>query len=100
MSDGRAPRRANDIVQREVAGETFLVPIRGHLADLQDLFVLNEVGRWLWERLDGMCPLDDLASGVAAEFDVDEGTARRDTESFVQRLVEAELVEEVSAPVA
>lgn len=100
MPDERALRRANDIVQREVAGETFLVPIRGHLADLQELFVLNEVGRWLWERFDGGCPLDELVNGVAAEFDVDQETARRDSASFVQQLLEAELVEEASAPVA
>ncbi len=93
-------QRADNIVQREVAGETFLVPIRGHLADLQELFVLNDVGRCLWERLEDRCALDDLVTGVVAEFDVDEEQARRDAEAFVQQLLEAELVAEISATVA
>ena len=38
-----------------MAGETFLVPIRGHLADLQELFVLNEAGQRLWDRLRDWC---------------------------------------------
>jgi hypothetical protein len=88
----RALHRAEEIVEREVAGETFLVPVRGRLADLQELFVLNEVGSWLWERLDGRNLLDDLVASVVAEFQVDEAQARRDTELFLKQLREASLV--------
>jgi Coenzyme PQQ synthesis protein D (PqqD) len=90
----RAFQRIDEVVQREVAGEVFLVPIRGHLADLQELFVLNEVGRWLWDRLDGRTGLDDLAKAVTAEFEVDVKQARRDAELFILRLAEAGLVKE------
>ena len=94
-----ALRRIDDVVQREVAGEVFLVPIRGHLADLQELFVLNEVGRWLWDRLDGTHPSGDLVTGMVAEFEVDGEEARRDVESFLQQLVEAGLAEPCAPPV-
>jgi hypothetical protein len=86
-----------DVVQREVAGEVFLVPIRGHLADLQELFVLNETGRWVWEHLEGACALDDLAKGLVAEFEVDETTARQDLEVFAENLVEAGLADSVAS---
>ena len=76
-----------DVVQREVAGEVFLVPIRGHLADLQELFVLNETGRWIWERpRGGPARLDDLAKGLVSEFEVDEETARHDLEVFARAI--------------
>jgi hypothetical protein len=81
--------RKADVVQREVAGEVFLVPIRGHLADLQELFVLNETGSWIWERLDARgCAFDELVQGLILEFEVDEETARRDVEIFARQLVE------------
>ena len=84
--------RKADVVQREVAGEVFLVPIRGHLADLQELFVLNETGSWIWERLDASgCVFDDLVLGLVSEFDVDVDTARRDVEIFARQLVESGL---------
>jgi hypothetical protein len=89
-------RRVEDVVQREVAGEVFLVPIRGRLADLQELFVLSETGRSLWERLDGSCTLDDLVTGLVSEFDVGEQEAVRDTEAFLEQLKEAGLVEETA----
>jgi hypothetical protein len=88
-----ALRRPADVVQRQVAGETFLVPIRGRLADLQELFVLNDVGSWIWDRLDGRTSLDTLVASVVAEFDVDEPQARRDTEGFLNKLREAGLLE-------
>ena len=87
-------KRRESVVRRDVAGETFLVPIHGHLADLQELFVLNEVGAWLWDRLEEKRCLEDLVVGVRAEFAVDGEQALRDTDSFVQQLVEAGLVEE------
>jgi hypothetical protein len=85
--------RKDGVVQREVAGEVFLVPIRGHLVDMQELFVLNETGRWIWERLEGAFSLADLMSGMVAEFEVDEATASRDIEGFVGNLVEAGLAQ-------
>ena len=85
--------RKDDVVEREVVGEVFLVPISGHLADLQELFVLNETGRYLWERLDDSCSLDDLARDLVEEFEVDEETALRDVETFAKQLVEARLAQ-------
>ena len=85
--------RIDDVVERDVVGEVFLVPISGHLADLQELFVLNETGRYLWERLDDSCSLDDLARDLVDEFEVDEETALRDVETFAKQLVEARLVQ-------
>jgi hypothetical protein len=85
--------RPSGVVQRQVAGETFLVPIRGRLADLQELYVLNEVGSWLWDRLDGQTSLDALVDSVVAEFDIEEPQARRDTKVFLKQLHESELLE-------
>jgi len=88
-------QRVDDVVEREVVDEMFLVPIRGRLADLQELFALNEVGSWLWTQLAGPRTVEELAAAVTDEFDVDESQAREDTASFVEDLLEAGLVREV-----
>jgi hypothetical protein len=87
-------RRIDDIVDREVAGELFMVPIRGHLADLQELFVVNDTGRWLWDRLDGSSSVQELVLGMTAEFDVDQSEAERDVRAFLSELLEVGLVVE------
>jgi hypothetical protein len=83
----------SSVVMREIVGETFLVPIHGHIADLQELFVLNEVGRYLWDRLDGMSSVDELIAAVFSEFNVEEQEARRDTLMFLEDLMRAGLAE-------
>lgn len=90
-------RATDDVITREVAGEVFLVPIRGRLAELDELFVLSEVGQWLWSRLDGRSSVDDLVSGLVKEFDVEEQQARSDTEAFLRELVSVGLAKEEPA---
>jgi hypothetical protein len=85
--------RRESVVRREVAGETFLVPIHGRLADLKELFVLNDVGSWVWEHLDGR-GLDELAEGICVEFETDITQAREDATAFVGQLVAAGLADE------
>lgn len=87
-------RRCSEVVQREIAGETFLVPIRGELARLQRLFVLNGVARFVWEQLDGERDLDQIRDGVVRQFEVTEERAHEDVVEFVDELRRAELIEE------
>jgi hypothetical protein len=84
------------VVRRDVSGETFLVPIRGRLADLQELFVLNEVGGWLWDRLEHASDFDEVVADLVTEFDVSEQQAREDARKFVEELTVAGLAQEVT----
>ena len=95
MSGLRLRRLDETVVMREIAGETFLVPIRGTLAELQDLFVLNAVGQWVWERLDGAHTAEDLQTEACSAFDVTADVARADVDAFLVDVLEAGLVEEV-----
>ena len=87
------PRRLEDVIVRDVAGEVFLVPIRGRLADVDELFVLNPVGLWLWGRLDGTCSLEELGDDMLAHFAASPEEARADVRAFVAELAEAGLLE-------
>ncbi len=91
------PRRLEDVILREIAGEVFLVPIRGRLADLQELFVLNDVGEWLWQRLDGTRSQDVLVEELIASFEVTPAEAASDLDGFLRELDEAGLLEPMSA---
>lgn len=84
--------RVDEIVRRDVVGETFLVPIRGSIADLQELFIVNEVGGWIWDRLDRPRRFRELVAEVVTEFEVDEGQATADVRLFVRQLAEAGLL--------
>jgi hypothetical protein len=91
-----APRATTDVVRREVAGEVFLVPIRGSLADLEEMFILNEVGAWLWDRLDGIRTFEALVADVTQEFDTSFDEVRDDLQEFIDELLRAGLAEYTS----
>jgi len=92
----RVFRRIEHVVTREIAGEFLLVPIKGRLADLQQIFAVNEVGRFIWEQLDGRRDLAQLHAALLYRFDVTPAQAQADLGDFIRHLWAAELLEEVS----
>lgn len=87
--------RTPGVIARRIAGETILVPVTRRAQDM-GLFTLNEVGTFLWERLDGTRAAADLAAELTGAYDVDAGTARRDVEAFLALLVGAGCAGEVA----
>ena len=57
-------------VTRRIAGETILVPVTGHVADLDAIYTLNEVGSFIWHLIDGRRSAQAIAEAVSAEYDV------------------------------
>jgi hypothetical protein len=84
-----------DIVSRRVAGELFLVPVAGNLADMQRIFTLTKVAEFIWDRLDGQRSLSDIRNDVVEQFDVDEEQADSDIRAFVTELLTEGLIQEV-----
>ncbi len=90
-------RRSESVVTRDIAGETLLVPITGKLADMENLFCLNETGAFVWNRLDGGTPLETVCAGITEAFEVDGERAWADLEKLIGELIEAELISEEPA---
>jgi hypothetical protein len=91
---GRVLRKSSELVTREVAGETILVPIRGTLASVQQIFVLNPVAAFIWEQLDGERSLEEICEGILARFEVTPAAARGDLLELVDGLLTAGLIAE------
>lgn len=92
MDANRIFTTRDQVVSREIAGEMFLVPIRGAIADMQRIFALNPVGAHIWRQMDGTRTLGEIRDGIAARFDVTDGTAAADLAGFVGKLLDAGLI--------
>lgn len=79
-------KRSDQVLLQDVAGESILIPVGAKVGALNGLIVLNATGRFVWEQLAAERSLDELASDVAARFEVDETTARKDVEAFLESL--------------
>ena len=87
-------RKKSDIVARNIAGQAILVPIRGKVADMQRIFMLNAVAEFVWERLSGETPVNHICRQVEENFTVTGPTAENDVCELISRLMDLELIVE------
>ncbi len=73
---------------RLVGEELILVPLTDRIADMNELFTLNEVGSFIWDNIDGKNNEEDIANAIVDNFEVDIDIARKDVAAFIQKLSE------------
>lgn len=88
--------RNPDFVQRDVAGECILVPIRRSLAATNSIYVLNETGAAVWNRIDGKRSVAEIADEFIAVYDVTPEQLSCDLETLFGDLLSINAVEEVA----
>jgi hypothetical protein len=74
------------LMKRQVAGDTFLVPLGKSVYDANGLFFLTEVGAFIWDLLPQAKTEEEVLSAVLAEYDVEEATAKAHVAAFVEKL--------------
>ena len=81
-----------NLLKREIAGESFLVPLGKTVYDSNGLFVLTELGAFIWDRLPEAEDPGEILRAILAEYEVDEATASADLEAFLEKLREMEIL--------
>ena len=75
--------RKSDLVTRSITGETIIVPVRGHVGDMDAIYTLNEIGTVVWELLDGKTTVSQIIDTISNEYEV----ARTETEADIIELI-------------
>jgi|SRR3989338_5117966 len=86
-------KKDSNIVYRRIANEYILVPIKQQVADLNCIYILNEIGALIWELIDGKSNIEKILKGVTAVYDVDEGTAKDDIIFFINQLLKIKAID-------
>jgi hypothetical protein len=73
-------------VAREVGNEMILVPLTGNVAQMSELFTLNETARFIWQNTKENTTFTDIENLMTTEFDIDPETAKEDIEKFMKLL--------------
>ena len=92
---GKTFKKNRSIVSRRIADEMLLVPVRGHLADMERIFTLNPVAEHIWEQLDGQRQMGEIRDSILDAFDVAKEEAEADISEFIGDLLTADLIVEV-----
>lgn len=86
-------RAIQDVILREIAGESILIPVGETALSIHGMISLSESGRLIWERLQTECSEEMLVGAILGEYEIDEETARQDVEAFLEKLRRLHLLE-------
>ncbi|OXM74125.1 MULTISPECIES: PqqD family protein [Amycolatopsis] len=79
--------RASDISARTIGDETIVLSL-----STSKYFTITGVGTRLFELLAEERSVEDLVGVITSEYEIDADTARRDIETFLGRLRDAQLL--------
>ncbi len=82
-----------EFILRGIAGEYILVPVGNTALDFNGLISVNEIGAFLWEKLQQESSMDQLVEAVLEEYEAEEEIARSDMTEFVESLVNIGIVQ-------
>ncbi len=80
------------LVARNIAGETIIVPVREEVGDLSSIYTMNELGTRIWELMNGRTRVGDIINAIVGEYDVTEEEATRDVSDYLRVLEAAGLI--------
>jgi methyltransferase-like protein len=61
---------------------------------MDNIFVLNPLAAFIWEKLDGKHTLETIVADIVENFEVTREQAHADAADFVGQLLQNDLVEE------
>ena len=83
----RVVSRHPQAISQPVEGETLLLRL-----DDGRMGVLNSVGGWVWDLMDGTRSLGEIARECAEHYEMDLGQVEADVIAYARRLLERELI--------
>lgn len=86
---------SKDIVVREIEGEFIIIPLVGGIGDMDDeLFTLNRHARAIWECLDGIKSLGEIAHELCNKYDAPLKEIEGDVLGLAKELVKRNILVE------
>jgi AmiR/NasT family two-component response regulator len=74
-------------VVRTVGGETVVVPVGAMSKTFNGMINLNETGAMLWKFFTEEHTVEEATVLLQTEYQIDEDTAKKDAQAFVDNLV-------------
>ena len=81
-----------ELIKREIAGDTILVPVGKSVYESNGLFVLNELGAFIWDLLPSVDTEEEICNLVLEQYDVQREVAEKDVKEFLDKLKEMNIL--------
>jgi len=85
--------RSQKFIFRQIVDEMILVPLHKDVGDLDAIYTLNEVGAFLWSRMEYPITIPELQSAVLDSFDAQPDELVSDLGHFLSAMVDCGAVQ-------
>ncbi len=82
-----------ELVTRQIAGETVIIPIRGGVGDFNSIYTLNPSGTFIWRLISEGTRLPGIVDAVCNEYEVTREAAEKDVAEFLESLKAEDLIQ-------
>lgn len=81
-------RKAENVVSRRIDDETVLLNLKSNV-----YYSMDEIGTYIWEKIDGVKSMADIADDMRKEYEVGEGEPEKSVRAFIDDLKKEKLLE-------
>lgn len=75
-----------ELLKRVIGADTVLIPTGKTVLDTNGLFMLNELGAFIWDLLPNVETEEEICAAVLEEYDVTKEKALSDITAFLEKL--------------
>ena len=82
-----------ELILRQIAGDTILVPVGKTVLENNGMFIMNEVSADIWKMICDGKDKKAILEEMVAMYDADPAVIRADTEEFLNNLANKGIIE-------
>lgn len=88
--------KSEDIVDRLIEDELIIIPLTNGIGDMEDeMYTLNESGKVIWKKLDGVHSVNQIIDEILQEYDVVRSELEADTIGILSELLHRKIIIQV-----
>lgn len=83
-----------EFILRQIADDYVLVPVGNTALEFNGLVTINELGAFIWNKLQENKTEEEIIEAILNEYDVDRETVKKDVQTFMNYLLENNVLEQ------
>ena len=82
----------NEYIMRNIAGDDVLVPIGKTINNFNGLIILNEMAKFIWEKMPQAKDEEERLNYILDEYEVEREVAKADLDEFLEMLKKENII--------
>ena len=81
-----------NLLKRTIGADTVLIPVGKTILESNGLFMVNDLGAFIWDLLPKVSTEEEICECVLAEYDVSKEEAEADIHEFLNQLRKLDII--------